>query len=394
MKKFVFSFLSIVILLNGFVPLPAQENWEDAFVFITTADMRYYATEKYRSSEHFLGVVEAIKDVGKGAFTISTGDIDPPYAVREVISQVLGNDYPWYPVPGNHEMEFEQDIQWIQKYNKNSLPNVVKFGPSGTEELTYSFDWGNCHFIVLNQYYDGKSINGTDGDIVPELMTWLENDLTASKKKFIFVFGHEPIVSVPDMDNGRIRHQGDSLDKYPKNAFRFHQLLLKHKVTAYFCGHTHSTSFAKINGLWQLDTGHSRGIEEDSEPMVLFDLVSKDIKKNKVDETGNRSLLQQYYNDNKKQVKKTIFYLRYYDVDSYKVITDDDAIEGFYKFYDEFSQGGESKQNIIDTFWENCEYRKSTFLKIYVTNEKVKAEIYRDDAHGGKYTWRQTIILD
>lgn len=30
---------------------------------------------------------------------------------------------------------------------------------------------------VINVYYDGKSDVGTDGDVVPELLEWLEEDL-------------------------------------------------------------------------------------------------------------------------------------------------------------------------------------------------------------------------
>ncbi len=394
MKK---AFLGIVFkfLLAGILFLNcSRKDNNDSFTFIVTADMRYYATEKYRSSEHFLGVVEAIKDVGKGAFTISTGDIDPPYAVHEVISQVLGDDYPWYPVPGNHEMEVEQDIQWLQKYNKNSLPNVVNFGPAGTEELTYSFDWKNCHYVVLNQYFDGKSINGTDGDIVPELMTWLKNDLTSTNKKFIFVFGHEPIVSIPDMDNGRIRHQGDSLDKYPKNAFQFHQLLLKYSVTAYICGHSHNASFSNINGLWQIDVGHARGIEEDFAPNILFKMLAKAIEEKEKQGVKREPAILEYFESNKKQVKKALFYMRLADVDSYKKIEDRQAINLFNQFYTDFKERDERRVTLLRTFWENSNFTKSTFIKFYAGNEKVKAEIYRDDARGGKYALRHTLVLD
>jgi hypothetical protein len=65
---------------------------------------------------------------------------------------------------------------------------------------------------------------------------------------------------VPDLDNGRVRHRGDSLDKYPANNHRFWALLRQQGVLAYFCGHTHNASVARINGLWQIDCGHARGL--------------------------------------------------------------------------------------------------------------------------------------
>ncbi|MFZ5517787.1 MAG: hypothetical protein ACOY90_14170 [Candidatus Zhuqueibacterota bacterium] len=51
------------------------------------------------------------------------------------------------------------------------------------------------------------------------------------------------------------------------------------------------------------------------------------------------------------------------------------------------------KLRLCQTFRENCGYRKSSFFKIYVEGEKVKEEIYRDDANGGKYTAHETVSL-
>ena len=254
--------LALIILLVGILFANCgTENFNNSFTFIAAADMRFYSMEKYRTSKHFLGAVQAMKEVGAGSFMISPGDVDPPQSAKAVISQVLGEEYPWYPAPGNHESEDESYMAWLRSYNKDgkTLPNIVRKGPPGCEETTYSFDWANCHFVALNQYYDGKVDDGTDGDIVPELLEWLENDLAATNKKNIFVFGHEPMVAMPDMDMGRIRHQGDSLDKYPKKLFRFYQLMRKYNVKAYFCGHTHSASYANINGVWQIDVGRQSG---------------------------------------------------------------------------------------------------------------------------------------
>ena len=89
---------------------------------------------------------------------------------------------------------------------------------------------------------------------------WLAADLAANHQPVVFVVGHEPIVAVPDMDNGRVRHRGDSLDAHPENAQRFVDLLRQHRVTAYLTAHTHNTSVTNIAGVWQLDCGHARGL--------------------------------------------------------------------------------------------------------------------------------------
>ena len=109
MKKH--PYISIVLLWVIMSPLLAQEGGDDVFSFIAAADMRFYATEKYQTPQHFLGALEAIKKVGAGSLMISSGDIDPPEDVRAVIDDVLGEEYPWYPCMGNHELESNEYIE-------------------------------------------------------------------------------------------------------------------------------------------------------------------------------------------------------------------------------------------------------------------------------------------
>ena len=247
--------LFMVLLVTGCADRDANEH----FSFIVTCDMREYAGPEYQSADYFLGACQAIKHRGKGAFMISPGDIDPPQQVSATIKKVLGEDYIWYPVVGNHESETKEDMAWLRQWGRGDIPNLVRRGPKNCEETTYSFDYANAHFVVLNEYYDGLSDTGTDGDICDALYQWLKADLEANSKPFVFVFGHEPIVSIPDADSGRHRHKGDNLDAHPENNHRFQRLLRLENVTAYICGHTHNFSCANINGLWQIDSGHCRG---------------------------------------------------------------------------------------------------------------------------------------
>ena len=240
---------------------PGRKSKENVtFSFIATADMRMFTGPEHQTSEYFFGTCEAIKTVGKGAFMVSLGDIDPPQQVQDTIQKVLGEDYPWYPVVGNHETETPEDMVWLRDHGKQEIPNLVRRGPENGEETTYSFDFNNAHFVVLNEYYDGLSDTGTNGDITTPLYTWLKKDLEENDKPLVFVLGHEPILSAPDYHNGRHRHQSDCLNAHPENSHRFQTLLRKHNVTAYVCGHTHNFSYLNINGLWQLDVGHSRGV--------------------------------------------------------------------------------------------------------------------------------------
>ncbi len=260
-------------LTAGFVLLVSQMTAADPFSFVVAADMRGYSgTGVYDDSRYFRGVCEAIAAMGPGAFMVSPGDVDPPGQVGWTIEQILGDDYLWYPVVGNHEAETPGDMEWLRSYNAGGedLPGVVNAGPPGCRETTYSFDYQNAHFVVLNQYYDGIGDAAADGDVVDALYEWLAEDLAATAREHIFIFGHEPAYPQPDANNGRMRHIGDSLDKYPARRDRFWELLRDEGVLAYFCGHTHNYSAVKIDGVWQLDAGHCRGVGDPGAPSTFL----------------------------------------------------------------------------------------------------------------------------
>ena len=398
MLKFLFR-AGTMILFSWFSFTCQSPNQEfiNAFEFITAADMRYYVSNVDTNTRHFMGALEAIKLQGAGSFLVSTGDIDPPGEVRSAIDSILGQDYPWYPVIGNDEIEGEEHVEFLRNYarNKQNLPYLIRYGPAGCEETTFSFEWENCHFVVLNQYYDGKSDMGTDGDVVPELLEWLEVDLAENQKNFIFVFGHEPIFPMPDMETGRIRHDDNSLNKYMDNNIAFIQLLNKYEVTAYICGHTHNTSYSMFNGLWQIDTGHSRGLEGIS-PGVYFSKVMTGIQVNMTEGKNLSEASRQFYlnNPNQKDLRKGLEYMNLSGGLGYKELNEDQASRGLEKFYSDM-QGGETAQQKLEAlFWKNANYAASTFIKFYIGRYKVKAEIYRDDGRGGKYSLKKTLILN
>ncbi len=236
-----------------------------SFSFAITADMQGRSGPGSNdSSVYFRGVCEKIDSLGESAFMVSPGDLDPPSNVDWTVNEYLGSDYLWYPAAGNHDEETPSDMTWLRAHNYDpngaAPPHIINTGPSNCVETTDSFDYGNGHFVVLNEYYNGSSDTGTDGDVVDALYDWLMADPSATDKPHIFVFGHEPAYPQPDADNGVLRHLGDSLDKYPANRDRFWSLLEDSQVTAYICGHTHCYSSVQFDGVWQVNTGHSQGI--------------------------------------------------------------------------------------------------------------------------------------
>jgi hypothetical protein len=241
-------------------PNGASNAATQEFSFALTADVREFTGPKHPGPHYFEGACAALRDLGPGDFMISAGDIDPPAAIRATLDRFFGSNYVWYPVVGNHEAQTPDDMTWLRAWGGQPIPGLVRRGPAGSETTTYSFDHGPAHFVVLNQYYDGQSDIGSRGDVVDPLYQWLQADLEANRKPVVFVVGHEPLVPTRDMDNGRLRHKGDSLDAYPANARRFLDLMRQHRVTAYLTAHSHNTSVTNLGGVWQIDAGHARGL--------------------------------------------------------------------------------------------------------------------------------------
>lgn len=235
------------------------------FSFVVTTDMAYTGEKEYINYPNFFSALLGyVKVLDSGAFMVSTGDMNPVEETRWTISQVLGEDYLWFPIPGNHDFEDLADIRYLQNYdydpNGEVEPNVVNWGPDSCPHTTYSFDYQNVHFVALNVYCNEESSWGIDGSITDTIYNWLADDLAATDKVHIFVFGHEPAYPQPDDQTGILEHYYESLDQYPQARDRFWQLLVEYDVVAYIHGHTHTYSAVKIDGVWQIDAGQSMGV--------------------------------------------------------------------------------------------------------------------------------------
>jgi hypothetical protein len=288
MNIFQFARLSIIRSL-GFISaccvltvweISAQTNAPatDNYSFIVAGDMRKYIGPLAGGKRQFGGLCEAAKTVGPDEFMISPGDCDPPGPVRAAIDQYLGTNYLWYPVIGNHDADTPADMAWMRHWAASGIPHLVHSGPEGAELTIYSFDFGNSHFVALNDYYDGQSDAVGKGDVPDAALDWLKKDLSATRQPLIWVIGHKPIKSIPDMDSGRLRHGEDSVSLNPLRREHFVQLLKQFHVRAYICGHTHNCSITKVEGVWQADSGHARGAGDTGSPSTFLKFRIRDEK--------------------------------------------------------------------------------------------------------------------
>lgn len=75
------------------------------------------------------------------------------------------SNIPAFYVLGNHELENTNDVPTARsKFTSYAYsPNP---GPTGSSDTTYSFDVGDMHIAVLNEYWDGNA-NGVCDWTVP-----------------------------------------------------------------------------------------------------------------------------------------------------------------------------------------------------------------------------------
>lgn len=250
----------------------------ETFRFTASADNRPGESESGDNFDRWVYMLGqmAARVVDEGVFHIMPGDFDSPWITDTSLKYQFGSDVVWYPVVGNHETETPADMTWV----RNNLPPFDNSGPTGSETTTYSWDYGNAHFVAINEYYDGSSDTGTNGDVVDALYNWLVDDLDNNTKPVVFVIGHEPAYPVG-------AHVGDSLDGHPPNRDRFWKLLNDRKVIAYLCGHTHYYSAlqqAQTGAYpcdaftWQIDCGNAGNPRELEQTFIDVTVTDTEVR--------------------------------------------------------------------------------------------------------------------
>lgn len=225
---------------------------ESGFSFAVIGD-----TQRFDFGNSNGGIQQAVKNIlnFNPNLVLAMGDLvsscDGKEGCREKLNEwkgILGSLFPkTYATMGNHDRTGKEkaDKMWQDFFN------FPAGGPSGYNELTYSFNYSNSHFIVLDsENPEEHVINKTQRD-------WLDNDLAKNGKENNFVFFHEPAFPV----SSKI---GESLDVNKNERDAFWGILKKYKITAVFSGHEHICSRRKVDGIYQIVIGNTDSFDHDS----------------------------------------------------------------------------------------------------------------------------------
>ena len=240
-------------------------------------DLRYFKQEF---------VATATDERPRPELIIVPGDIAPAEVTAKAFREVLGEDMPWLPVPGNHDQsrgEAGKISAILAGYKKLDL----HWGPAGPTGLQYHFTYRNALFVGLNIYWNGRLTPGAEiaGDGLTEAgLRWVNDTLAVSKAPYKIVYGHRPAWPFGG------RHDKEPLAKSDELRDLFWKTLADGGCQLYLCGHTHNYSayrwlgnedphrwqgytsriIPQAAGVWQIDAGSVRGAGSAYDRTVLY----------------------------------------------------------------------------------------------------------------------------
>ncbi len=171
-------------------------------------------------------------------FGLVAGDVvNDDLSLYERHNRLMSNiGIPIWNVPGNHDLNQESPNY---EYATQTFKRV--FGPD-----YYSFDYGQVHFLALNNVgFMGRG-NGYMGHIDSTQMQWIENDLKdVPSEKLIIILTHIPLITYA---NNRTFPKGINTDNFGELL----DILKRFQFVYTIAGHDTSNS-------WKVEVNHTHG---------------------------------------------------------------------------------------------------------------------------------------
>ena len=196
-------------------PLPEELNFglisnnePEIFRMLLFGDPQPYTKQEV---EYFhRAVASELKDARDVEFGISMGDLvgddlDLFQPYKEAVKEV---GIPWYNIFGNHDMNFDVEYDTLADETFET-----HFGPA-----TYSFNYGNVHFIVLDDilYPDPRDGKSYWGGLREDQFIFIENDLKYVPEDHLVVLAfHIPFIGNSTFNNEHRNRLFMLLKDYP-----------------------------------------------------------------------------------------------------------------------------------------------------------------------------------
>ncbi len=226
--------------------LPTQVNFplkaakaETEFTALVFGDPQANTLEEM---EYFRRGIVAEAKLKKGpVFGLSLGDLvgDDLSLHQPYINAIAELGLPWFNVMGNHDMNFDVTTDSLSDESFEAA-----FGPNN-----YSFNYGNAHFIVLDDilYPNPRTGKGYLGGFRKDQLDWIENDLKlVPKDRLIVLAFHIPLY-----------HENSDVFRN-EDRQRLFDLLQPYPNTLSLSAHTHYQTqlFYKAEDGWKQSKPH------------------------------------------------------------------------------------------------------------------------------------------
>lgn len=186
--------------------------------------------------------IAQINEIPDVNFVMFSGDlIDKPFEkeLQAVLPHVEALKYPWYTLFGNHDVcvggyltkSLYYDIIAAHNENFNFKKPYYSFVPQKGYKV-----------IVLDTIIDTRITS--NGNIYPEELKWLEEELDNSKKDVVLIFMHVPIIEPFPSEGHRLLNAGE-----------VQTIIEKHKnPIGVFQGHYHASKITQKDNVLYVNT--------------------------------------------------------------------------------------------------------------------------------------------
>ncbi|MCF7956623.1 MAG: metallophosphoesterase [Phycisphaerae bacterium] len=239
------QFLLYMILFAAFASINqfvfASDKWRFAVISDTQGNGSIAGNSQYVNIPILSEIVAAIinEDID---FILVCGDLVSGYPPslnnletqltiwRNTVQPLYDAGIGVYPVRGNHDTYMPNNkASWDSVFSgQYALPGN---GPSGQQNVTYSFINNNAMIVGLGFYTSGRHILNQQA--------WLDQQFASNDHPHIFVYGHPPAFEM---------YHVDSLAEINQSQFvLFWDSMVDAGVRSYFCGHDHFLNHARID---------------------------------------------------------------------------------------------------------------------------------------------------